>query len=74
LQTIIGIVKEKVNKTLKSGIDGIVRDISKGKQNLQLDKSDASLYREVPKIEGGWQASGTYLNKPCQMHIAKYRQ
>lgn len=51
-------MNEKVNQNLKSGINEIVRHISKGKQILNEDKSDSSLYKEIPKIEGGWQASG----------------
>jgi len=42
----------------KTGAVEIPRGISSGKQVYDSDKSDLSLYKDVPKIESAWQASG----------------
>jgi hypothetical protein len=57
-KTILEILGSKVDRSKKSGATDIPRGISTGKQVFDSDKTDSSLYKEIPKIEAKWQASG----------------
>jgi len=71
-QAMMGLMKDKVSTTLKSGADEIERHMSKGIQSYDVEKDAKSLYKAVPKIESYAQASGAYIKVQPTTTTRKY--
>jgi hypothetical protein len=51
-------MREKVGPKLRSGAVEIPRDLRSGKQSIESENSESSLYKEMPKIEAMSQVTG----------------
>lgn len=61
-KTILEVIGGKAGDKVRSAAQDIIRNLSKSKQMFDTDKSDTALYKNVPKYEGGIQASGICIS------------